>query len=184
MRAFPGERGGHREKYRPPVRYADGPTAEVTIHIDAPPARVWSVVTDISMPARFSDEFQGANWLDGATGPATGARFMGRNRHPATGEWETTSVVVACEPERVFGWAVGDADDPTAEWRFELEPDNGGTRLRQWARMGPAPSGLTFAIMARPDKEERIVARRLEEWQRNMTATVEGIKAIAEGRER
>jgi hypothetical protein len=33
-----------------------------------------------------------------------------------------------------------------------------------------------------PDKEERIVARRLQEWERNMRATVEGIKALAEGR--
>jgi hypothetical protein len=46
--------------------------------------------------------------------------------------------------------------------------------------MGPAPSGLTAAIEARPDKEERIVANRLAEWQRNMQATVEGIKARAE----
>jgi hypothetical protein len=49
--------------------------------------------------------------------------------------------------------------------------------------MGPAPSGLSAAIDARPDREERIVARRLEEWQRNMTATVQGIKALAESRQ-
>ena len=46
--------------------------------------------------------------------------------------------------------------------------------------MGPASSGLTAAIKARPDKEERIVAVRLAEWQRNMQATVDGIKALAE----
>ena len=31
--------------------------------------------------------------------------------------------------------------------------------------------------------EERIVARRLEEWRTNMQATVDGIKALAEGSE-
>jgi hypothetical protein len=31
-----------------------------------------------------------------------------------------------------------------------------------------------------PDKEERIVARRLEEFERNMRATLEGIREIAE----
>ena len=46
--------------------------------------------------------------------------------------------------------------------------------------MGPAPSGLTIAITAMPDKEERIVARRLEEYETNMRATVEGIKQLAE----
>jgi hypothetical protein len=33
-----------------------------------------------------------------------------------------------------------------------------------------------------PDKEERIVARRLEEHERNMRATLDGIKALAEER--
>ncbi len=47
--------------------------------------------------------------------------------------------------------------------------------------MGPGPSGLTPAIEAQPDKEERIVARRLDEWRTNMQATVDGIKSIAEG---
>jgi hypothetical protein len=47
--------------------------------------------------------------------------------------------------------------------------------------MGPGPSGLTPAIEKMPDKEERIIARRLEEWQANMAATLSGIKGLAEG---
>jgi hypothetical protein len=46
--------------------------------------------------------------------------------------------------------------------------------------MGPAPSGLTIAITAMPDKEERIIARRLQEYDTNMRATVQGIKQLAE----
>jgi hypothetical protein len=46
--------------------------------------------------------------------------------------------------------------------------------------MGPAPSGLTIAIRAMPDKEDRIIAQRLAEWQRNMLANLEGLKALAE----
>jgi hypothetical protein len=38
-----------------------------------------------------------------------------------------------------------------------------------------------MAIDRMPDKEERIIERRCEEHQRNMSATVEGIKARAEG---
>ena len=163
------------------MRYADGPTVEVEIYVDAPPSRVWELVTDIELPARFSEEFQGATWLDDG-GPSAGSRFTGRNRHPAVGEWTTTSFVVACEPERIFEWAVGDADEPGASWRFELEPEGTGTRLKQWMRMGPARSGLNAAIDAMPDKEERIIARRQDEHGKNMTATLEGIKALAEGR--
>ena len=77
--------------------------------------------------------------------------------------------------------AGGDPVHPSAAWRFALEPAERGTRLRQWMRMGPAPSGLNIAIDARPDKEERIVARRLEEHRDNMQRTVDGIKRLAEG---
>jgi hypothetical protein len=75
---------------------------------------------------------------------------------------------------------VNDPDYPSASWRFSLEPEAEGTWLRQWARLGPGPSGLTPAIAAMPDKEERIVARRMEDLSRNMTATVEGLKSLAE----
>ena len=61
-----------------------------------------------------------------------------------------------------------------------LAEEAAGTRLRQGMRMGPAPSGLSIAIEAMPDKEEKIVARRLVEHERNMQATLEGIKQLAE----
>ena len=162
------------------MRYAEGPTAEVEVLVEAPPERVWALVTDIDLPARFSQELLGAEWLD--EGPALGARFVGRSRHEALGAWETTSWVNRYEPLRAFGWAVSDLDEPSATWWFELEEEEGGVRLRQCARMGPAPSGLSIAIAAMPDKEERIVARRLQEFERNMLATLEGMKQLAESR--
>jgi uncharacterized protein YndB with AHSA1/START domain len=162
------------------VRYADSPSVEVEVHIAAPIERVWSFVSDINLPARFSAEFIEGRWLDGATGPGPAARFAGRNEHAAIGEWETTCVVTEYEPSRSFGWAVGDPDYPSARWRFDLAQEGDGVRLRQWAQIGPAPSGLTPAIEAMPDKEERIIARRLGEFRANMQATLDGVKALAE----
>lgn len=162
------------------VKYVDGPTIEVDVRVEAPAERVWALVTDIELPARFSSEFQGAMWLD-AGGPAVGARFVGRNRHDAIGEWETTSFVVRYEPLRRFEWAVTDADAPSASWWFDLEPaGDGEVVLRQGMRFGPGRSGLNLAIDAMPEKEERIIARRLEEHERNMRSTLEGVKALAE----
>jgi uncharacterized protein YndB with AHSA1/START domain len=160
------------------MRYEDGPTVEVEAMIDAPAERVWELVSDIDLPARFSTELEGAVWLDEE--PALGARFVGRNAHPALGAWETTSWVNRWEPLREFGWAVSDPDNPSSTWWFALDEVDGCVRLRQGGRLGPAPSGLTIAITAMPDKEERIVAGRLAEWERNMRATVDGIKALAE----
>ncbi len=62
-------------------------------------------------------------------------------------------------------------------WGFEVEPARTGVIVRQWARMGPDPSGLSAAIDANPDLEGRIIARRLSEWSENMTANLAGIRA-------
>jgi hypothetical protein len=160
------------------MKYVEGPTVEVDTLVHAPIDRVWELVTDIGLPARFSSEFVGAEWLD--DGPRLSARFVGRNRHAALGEWETTSTVTRYELGRTFGWDVSDPENPSSSWWFELEQEPDGVRLRQGARIGPAPSGLTIAITAMPEKEDRIIARRLEEFERNMHATVEGIKQLAE----
>jgi hypothetical protein len=162
------------------MRYADGPTTDVDVLIDAPVERVWSLIADINVPARFSSELIEAQWCDEVAEPAVGARFVGRSFHPAAGRWETTCSVTVYEPLRSFEWAVGDPDFPSALWRFDLETEGSRVRLRQSARLGPAPSGLTPAILAMPDKEERIVARRLEEHRANMRATIEGVKTLAE----
>jgi hypothetical protein len=143
--------------------------------------RVWELVTDLSLPARFSEEFLGAAWDDGA-GPAPGATFTGRNRHEAMGEWEVTSFVEVLEPGRSFGWATVDPSDPGSRWRFDLTAEDGGTRLRYSMSIGPGPSGISIPIAAMPDKEPRILVRRVREHHANMVRTVEGIAAVAEGR--
>ncbi len=58
------------------MRYEEGPTAHAEVLIDAPLDRVWELVTDINLPAQFSNEFRGATWID--DGPAMGTRFAGR----------------------------------------------------------------------------------------------------------
>ena len=156
------------------MRYADRPSVEVEVYVDAAPASVWEIVSDIATPVGFSDELQEVNWIDDR-------RFRGRSRHPAMGEWETVCTVVTAEPNAVFAWVVGDPEEPSAQWRFTLEVEGSGTRLRQWMRMGPARSGLNAAIEAMPDKEDRIIARRLEEHRSNMESTLAGIRRLAEG---
>lgn len=159
------------------VRFSETPTVRVSADIAAPPERVWELISDIDLPARFSTEFQGAEWLDE---PGVGARFVGRNQHERIGSWETTSWVVAYEPGRCFGWAVENPDDPVAVWRFDLEASADGTHLVYTAQLGPGPSAITRLIEQHPDKEEKIIGRRLAEWKDNMEATVAGVKELAE----
>ncbi|HUR76033.1 MAG TPA: SRPBCC family protein [Sporichthya sp.] len=161
------------------MRYRDCPTVECSIRVAAAPETVWALVTDITLPTRFSPELRAVEWLDGATGVAVGNRFRGHNKHEALGEWSTECVICEVEDGRRWVWQVLNADnEPMACWGFEVEPGRDGTTVRQWARMGPAPSGLAGAIAAMPDKEARIVARRLEEWQAGLTANLDGIQGL------
>lgn len=162
------------------ARYADKPTVEVSTMIEAPPERVWQIVADIALMPTMSDELQRIEWLDGATEPAVGVRFVGHSKHPDFGEWATTSHVVEYEPGQMLAWAVEDPENPSAIWRFRLTPNGNGTALSQWMQMGPARSGLSFAIDSMPEKEQKIVFVRMREFERNMTATLQKIKKLAE----
>ena len=165
----------------PELRYADGPSTSASVDIAASPATVWALVRDINLPARFSPEFQGADWLDGGEDAAVGARFVGRNHHAAIGSWETTSTIVVHDPEREVAYEVDGDGGASARWSFALEPlGDGGTRLTQSMRMGPGRSGINPAIDAMPDKESKILHRRLGEHHTSMEATLAGIKDLAE----
>ena len=163
-----------------PVRLADGPGTVAEVDIRADPAVVWAQVTDINLPAAFSEEFAGAEWQAPSDGPALGARFVGRNTHPARGDWEVPCIVDVYEEHAAFGWCTNSVDSPGARWRFELEPVVGGARLRFRGVMGPGPSGLDAIIEARPDLEPRIIDRRMAEHYANMRRVVNGIKARIE----
>jgi uncharacterized protein YndB with AHSA1/START domain len=162
------------------ARYADTPTVEASTWIDADPARVWSLVSDIQLMPTLSNELQSVEWADGADGPRVGARFVGHNEHQAFGQWSTTSQVIACDRPREFAWAVGEPDNPAATWRFRLTPRDGGTSLNYWMQMGPGRSGLSVAIEAMPDKEQKIVFVRLREFEAAIGKTLAAIKRLAE----
>jgi uncharacterized protein YndB with AHSA1/START domain len=159
--------------------YAEKPTTDVATYVDAPPERVWRLVTDIQLIAEVSTELMSVRW-DGTDGPAVGATFVGRSHHPALGEWETTSIVIDLDEPRVFAWAVSAVDDPSTVWRFTLRPEGAGTMVTQWVQLGPGRSGLNHAIDRMPDKEERIIERRLSEFRNSMAANLARIKELSE----
>ena len=160
--------------------YADTPVVAAQIDIEVPPGRVWPLVSDIFLMPGLSGELQEVAWLDGATGPAVGCRFAGRNANAALGSWETVSTVVECDEPRCFAWVVGDPGHPSTTWRFSLRPAGAGTVLEQWMQMGPGRSGLSLAIDAMPDKEAKIVFVRLRELEGAMKHNLAAIKELAE----
>ncbi|MGX7823521.1 SRPBCC family protein [Actinokineospora sp. 24-640] len=113
------------------------PTISRSTAVAADADLVWSLVTDLPGMARFSPENVGGQWVDGATGPAVGARFRGTNRNGAR-EWWTRVLVVECEPTRRFTF---DVRTPfgvrVSRWSYEITPtDTGCVLTEHWFRVG------------------------------------------------
>lgn len=160
------------------VPFAEGPETAAEAVVDASPAAVWALVSDMDLAAEFSDEFRRAEWLDGATGPSVGARFLGHNGRGET-TWQTECRITVCEPHEALAYQVHHSDErPLATWSYRLtDLGDGRTHLRQHVHLGPARSGLTYAIKQAPDDELAIIAGRLAALRENMQATVDGIAA-------
>ncbi len=108
----------------------------VTVHVDAPPLQVWELLSDVTRIGDYSPETFEAEWLDGATAPAVGARFRGHVKRNQKGPvYWTTCTVLECEPGKVFSFGVGPGDTPLNVWSYRLEPSNGGTDVTESFRL-------------------------------------------------
>jgi hypothetical protein len=98
-----------------------------TVSMSAPADKIWNLIADVRNTGRFSPEVFESEWLDGATGPALGARFRGHVRRNEIGPvYWTTCRVTACEPGREFGFDVLVGDGPQ---HLALPADPGRRRL-------------------------------------------------------
>ncbi len=110
----------------------------VTVHMTASPERIWDLVSDVTKIGRYSPETFEAEWLEGATGPAVGARFRGHVKRNGKGPiYWTTCVVSACEPGREFAFGVGPEGKPLNVWRYVLEPAGDGTDVTESFELTP-----------------------------------------------
>ena len=150
------------------------PGDSVTVHVDAPPQRVWDLVSDVTQIGRFSPETFDGEWLDGATGPEVGARFRGhvkRNQRGPT--YWTKCTVVASEPAEEFTFVVGTAENHPMTWGYRLEPSGAGTDVTEFYESADMwPVKLYWKIMG--NARGRTNAR-------NMQTTLERLKAAVEG---
>lgn len=105
----------------------------------APAERIWDLVADVRNIGQFSPETFEAEWLDGATGPAVGARFRGHVRRNGIGPvYWTTCRVTECEPNRLFSFAVLAGDKSLNRWSYQLTPTADGTDVTESFRMPDA----------------------------------------------
>jgi uncharacterized protein YndB with AHSA1/START domain len=150
------------------------PYGEVSVHVDAPPAKVWDLVTDVTRIGEFSPETFEARWTRGSTGPEVGARFKGHVKRNGVGPtYWSLCTVTRLEPERLFEFAVGASDFTVNNWGYELEADErGGTRVTEYFRLeANLPTRVYWALLG---------SLRGRTNERGMRTTLERMKAVLE----
>lgn len=122
---------------------------QVSLYIDAPPQVVYALVADVTRTPQFSPEVQRCTWLDGATGPAVGARFEAVNKVSRGPAWKNRPVVVAAQPGREFTFRRTEKFSGTLVWRYQLQPDGDGTQLTESYEVTRPISRLGWFIIGR-----------------------------------
>jgi hypothetical protein len=146
--------------------------AAVTVHMEAPAMTIWDLVADVRNTGKFSPEVMEAEWLDGATGPAVGARFRGHVKRNEIGPvyWSMCKVT-ACEPGREFGFAVMMGDRAVNNWHYAFAPSGDGTDVTESFRTFESPILRPIEFIGYLRKRRNI---------RDMRTTLERIKDVVE----
>lgn len=104
---------------------------EVSRVIAATPQRVYELISDLPRMGEWSPENNGGIWIKGATGPAVGAKFKGKNQKGGK-RWSTIATVVSAEPAKEFAFDVTVKGFAVARWGYRLEDAEGGTRVTEY----------------------------------------------------
>ncbi len=145
----------------------------VTVHMQATPTQVWDLVSDVTRIGSYSPETFEAEWTDGATGPAVGARFRGHVKRNGRGPtYWTNCVVSTCVPGTEFGFDVVQGGKALNTWAYRIEAADGGADVTESFRLADTvPLRIYWALLG---------------WARGRTnrdgmrATLEAVKAEVE----
>jgi hypothetical protein len=107
----------------------------VELVVPADPDAVYAVVSDVTRIGERSPECHTAMWLPGPPAGTVGAMFRGSNRSGWAARWSRRCEVMTAERGRTFAFrTVPERVDlsrrDSTTWRYDLEPVDGGTRVR------------------------------------------------------
>ncbi len=109
----------------------------------APAEAVWQIIADVTRVGEWSHECRGARLLGGARAAAPGVRFRGHNGSGVF-RWSRSCVFTVVEPPRALVWRTGGlwGRVDSTQWRIDLEPAAGGTRIVQTYQVLHVAPGL------------------------------------------
>lgn len=101
------------------------PPLEASIHIDAPPARVWQIVADQRRMNEFSPEVYRQKFFGAEIGRGTVSINLNKRKGFF---WPSASRITEFVPEqRIAFYVFGPADT----WSYDLAPDGDGTLVTE-----------------------------------------------------
>jgi len=150
----------------------------VSLEIQAPPERVYALVSDIPRMGEWSPETFSCEWTGGATGPAVGARFKARNKGSRGPAWFNKPEVTVADPGREFAFNRKGPGIGSYTWRYRLEPTATGTRVTEsYEAERPVPAAVNWLTERWTGSSDRDADLR-----RGMEITLARIKEAAEAR--
>jgi hypothetical protein len=149
---------------------------EVSVRMEARPEDIYALVADVPRTPQFSPEITRCTWIDGASGPAVGARFKAINKVPHRPPWNNKPVVTVADSGREFAFSRTEKFAGTVLWRYRLEPEGTGTRVTESYEVVEPITWLGWFVI------ERLFGQRdrRTDLRRGMTQTLEKIRAVAE----
>ncbi|WP_122819148.1 SRPBCC family protein [Nocardioides pantholopis] len=143
------------------------------IEIDAPPARVWALVSDVRRMSEWSPQVVRSFVRGGVV--RRGTTFLNVNRRGLL-FWPTRGRVVRFDPHREFAFQI--AENWTI-WSFTLEETGTGTRVVQRREAPRGISGVSRRLtQVALGGQEPFTVELLD----GMAQTLERVKAEAEAR--
>jgi hypothetical protein len=104
-------------------------TDTVERYIEASPEALYAFVADVTRTPERTPDIVRCEWLDGATGPAVGARFKSTNHQGRLPDWSNKPVVTVADPGVEFSFTRTEPFAGTILWRHRFVAEGTGTRM-------------------------------------------------------
>lgn len=156
------------------------PDFSESVTIDAPPDRVFALVSDLPRMGEWSPECTRVTWSTGSSGPTVGARFIGHNR-VGMFRWFTQGEITESAPGELLTFRIHFGPLPVALWSYafstavstDTEAGSGCVVTESWTDL--RPGGLRQAM-------NRLFGDRRRLNQRGIRQTLANLKLAAESR--
>jgi hypothetical protein len=104
-------------------------TDTVERYIEASPEAIYDLIADVTRTPERTPDIVRCEWLDGATGPAVGARFKAVNTAGKGPTWSNRPIVTVADRGREFSFTRSEKGGGTILWRHVFVPEGTGTRV-------------------------------------------------------